>query len=224
VFGRILAAAALAGLLCGLLLTAIQQIAIVPLILEAEAREHAAAEVKPGNGHASGVGTFEAWAPRTPTERMLSTALANVIAATGFALLLAAAMAMRHSAGWRVGLLWGVAGFAVFFVAPSLGVPPELPGSDSAPLRDRQWWWIAAVVATAAGLWLVALSGRMLLRCAGAVLLVIPHMIGAPIPPSHDPVPWAASGQTLVQAVYVANGVFWLALGGLLGFLLRRKD
>ena len=31
------------------------------------------------------------------------------------------------SLSWRQGLFWGFAGFAVFTLAPGLGLPPELP-------------------------------------------------------------------------------------------------
>ena len=39
--------------------------------------------------------------------------------------------------GWRAGLLWGFAGFAVFTLAPGLGLPPELPAMPAAELLPR---------------------------------------------------------------------------------------
>src|SRR3546814_13405119 len=39
--------------------------------------------------------------------------------------------------GWRQGLLCGLVGFAVFTLAPGLGLRPEIPGTEAAPLADR---------------------------------------------------------------------------------------
>ena len=77
------------------------------------------------------------------------TAAANVLTAIGFALLLAAIFALRsantgNSVSWHQGLMWGLAGFAVFTIAPGLGLPPELPGVPAAPLLSRQIWWVLA--------------------------------------------------------------------------------
>ncbi len=140
-FKRIVSAAALAGVFAGLLLTAIQQIEITRLIREAEVQEEATiAASQSAHEHASTGREQEAWAPRRGWERLLATAVSNTVLATGFALLLVSAMSQQKKTGWRAGLLWGAAGYAVFFVAPSLGLPPELPGTESAPLRDRTLW------------------------------------------------------------------------------------
>ena len=126
-FKRIVSAAALAGVLAGLLLTAIQQIEITPLIREAEVQEEATiAASQSAHEHASTGREQEAWAPRRGWERLLASAVSNTVLATGFALLLVSAMSQQKKTGWRAGLLWGTAGYAVFFVAPSLGLPPEL--------------------------------------------------------------------------------------------------
>src|SRR5438477_9303646 len=158
-FKRIVSAAAFAGVFAGLLLTAIQQIEIMPLIRKAEVQEEAAiAASQSAHEHASIGREQEAWAPRHEWERLLASAISNTALATGFALLLVSAMSKQGKTGWRTGLLWGTAGYAVFFVAPSLGLPPELPGAQSAPLRDRPLWWVGTVIFSAAGLWLVAFS------------------------------------------------------------------
>ena len=82
---------------------------------------------------------------------------ANLVTAIGFALLLVAASEFAGGiAGWRQGLLWGLAGFAVFTLAPGLGLPPELPAMPAAELGARQVWWFGTVAATAAGLALIA--------------------------------------------------------------------
>ncbi|TJW23186.1 MAG: cobalt transporter, partial [Mesorhizobium sp.] len=79
--------------------------------------------------------------------------VASVVTGIGFALILVAASEFAGGIGnWRQGLFWGLAGFAVFTLAPNLGLPPELPAMPAPDLAQRQIWWTATVVATAAGL------------------------------------------------------------------------
>ena len=172
-FRSIVFTAALAGLLAGLLLTIAQHLGTVPLILKAEvyeqAAEPAAAAPTPmvaGHDHASH--EHEAWSPQDGFERTAFTFVANIITGTGFALLLVAGFALRGGAiGWRQGLFWGLAGFAVFMLAPSLGLPPELPGMPVAELGPRQVWWLLTAAATAAGLALLAFRRDSRLGCSG---------------------------------------------------------
>jgi cobalt transporter subunit CbtA len=90
----------------------------------------------------------------------------------GFALLLVVVSELAGGiANWRQGAFWGLAGFAVFTLAPGLGLPPELPAMPAADLVSRQVWWIGTVLATAAGLALIAFRGTvgwspwLVLRC-----------------------------------------------------------
>ncbi len=217
---RIAGAAALAGILSGLLLTGLQQWAVAPLIRDAEVRE-AAAIVAPASTRDSATAnhTHAAWSPRSDGERLLATGLANIALATGFALLLAAAQALRGATGWRSGLWWGAAGYAVFFVAPALGLPPELPGAAAAPLRERQLWWFAVVLGTAAGLALIVFGKKPRLRLLGLALLIVPQLLGAPQPELHAATMEPDDVQRFVRATYLCNAVFWLVLGGLLGWI-----
>lgn len=219
-FARIVSAAAFAGVLSGLLLTALQQIEIAPLLRDAEVREEAAA-AKTAHVPAAVQPAHEAWTPHGNFDRLLATALANIVLATGFALLLAAAMSVRGDSGSRSGLLWGAAGFAALFVAPSLGLPPELPGAQAAPLRERALWWIGTVVATAAGLWIAVFGTKPMVRVLGVVLVVTPHVVGAPAPQLHGAVDWAAPAGDFVRAAYVVNAGLWAALGVLVGLFYK---
>lgn len=144
-----------------------------------------------------------------------------MVLATAFALFLCAAMALRAASGWRAGLAWGLAGYVVFFVAPAIGLPPELPGSESAGLHERQLWWAFAAADTAAGLALVVLSRSTLLRALGVVVLLLPHAIGAPHPAVHAAAAQEELAAQFARAAYVANAIFWLVLGALAGFFLR---
>ena len=147
----------------------------------------------------------------------------NVVSGVGFALLLVAVSEFAGGiSSWRQGVLWGFAGFAVFTLAPGLGLPPELPAMPAADLFDRQVWWIGTVAATAAGLALIAFRGTMLLSIIGVALIVLPHVIGAPQPASHEsPIP-ADLHHQFVVAVTVTNLIFWVALGGIVGIVRQR--
>lgn len=74
----------------------------------------------------------------------------------------------------------GLAGFAVFTIAPGLGLPPELPGVPAAPLLSRQIWWVTSALATAAGLGLIVFRRSIAAAIAGVILIMLPHLIGAP--------------------------------------------
>lgn len=244
-FKRIITAAALAGVLAGLTLTVVQKIQVSPIISKAEVYEEAAAAaavsaaaVAPSHAentpnefththtpeqaheheHAP-----DAWQPADGMERTAFTVLANTSLAVGFGLLLGAGLCLRSDAGgWRSGLLWGLAGYAVFFVAPSLGLPPEVPGTEAAPLADRQLWWLGTVVATTGGLSLLIFTRNWKLKLFGALLLIVPHLIGAPQPEVHASAAPAELAQAFIQATTIANAVFWLALGGLMGLFYKK--
>ncbi|HHJ80480.1 MAG TPA: hypothetical protein ENJ65_02480, partial [Candidatus Tenderia electrophaga] len=165
----------------------------------------------------------EAWAPADGLERNLFTAAANVVIALGFSLLLgAAAMWRGKKLDWRSGLLWGLAGYVVFFVAPSLGLHPELPGTEAADLQLRQLWWLATVVCTAVGLALIFFNRRYAMKALAVVLIVAPHLIGAPLPDVHSALAPDELIHSFIIATTVSNAVFWLALGGLYGFFSQK--
>lgn len=226
---------ALAGLAAGVVMTLLQFFATVPLILEAERYEAAAPLEAAGPDHAHPAGPAgwapaahdhggpEAWEPADGFERMSLTAVANLATAVGFGLLLVAASEFAGGVqGWRQGMLWGLAGFAAFTLAPGLGLPPELPAMPAADLALRQAWWIGCVAATAAGLALIAWGGGPALGFLGAALLVAPHLIGAPQPASHEsPIP-ADLHHRFVVAVTVTNLIFWILLGYAVALLRPR--
>jgi cobalt transporter subunit CbtA len=233
-FRAIVFSAVVAGLATGLAVTVIQQFGTVPLILKAEVYEKAAADhhadasirsmtVGHAHDHADEAGgahehAAEAWEPRDGLERNAYTAGANVLTAIGFALVLAALFAVRgasagEAASWHQGLVWGLAGFLVFTLAPGLGLPPELPGVPAAPLLSRQIWWVMAAAATAAGLGLIFLRATAPAAIAGLILVMLPHVIGAPeLENVETNVPSSLSHQFVV-AVALTSLVFWSLLG-----------
>lgn len=211
-FTRIVFSACLAGLAAGLVLTAVQALHVVPVILEAETYEgHASDHGHDAHSHAS----EEEWAPGEGTRRLFFSAVSNVAAAIGFALLLCAAYAVRGGVSWRQGVLWGAAGYMVFFLNPAIGLPPEVPGTFAAELSDRQLWWALTVACTATGLYLLVLKRAWTWRVAGAALVVVPHIIGAPHPAETGGLAPASLATQFIVASAVANAVFWLLLGPL---------
>ncbi|MEX0953939.1 MAG: CbtA family protein [Rhizobiaceae bacterium] len=222
IFRNVVFIAALAGLVAGLLMAAMQAYATVPLILQAETFENAAAGHSHDDAAAAGE-EEEGWGPADGFERFFYTSMANIVTAIGFGLVLVVASEFAGGiAGWRQGLLWGLAGFATFTLAPGLGLPPELPAMPAADLEARQAWWLGTVIATGAGLAMIALRRSLPLAVLGIALIVAPHVIGAPQPASHEsPVPEGLH-HNFVVAVTVTNLIFWVALGVLTGFLRER--
>src|SRR3981189_874291 len=145
-FRSIVFSAAVAGLVFGGAVTVVQQFGTVPLILKAEVYEHAAeAAAKPTAGttavhqHAGHDHGMAAWEPKAGLERNSFTAAANILTATGFALVLAGIYALRgRPVTWHEGLLWGLGGFVVFKAAAGLGVPPQLPPAPGPPMDTPQ--------------------------------------------------------------------------------------
>ncbi|HWW72811.1 MAG TPA: CbtA family protein, partial [Duganella sp.] len=60
------------------------------------------------------------------------------------------------------------------------------------------------------------------LKLAALALLVVPHLVGAPQPLVHASLAPEQLQRSFVYATALANGVFWLALGGLSGFFHKR--
>ena len=212
-----------AGLWAGLLLTALQSYQVIPSLLQAEVYEQAAEHQQHVTGTTHQHET-DAWQPDNGVERTLSTALANVSLAVGFALLLGAASNLRGGIGsWRQGLFWGLAGYSIFFVAPALGLPPELPGTSAADLEARQLWWLMTVFDTALGLWLLVFAKTKLNQLFGAVLLLSPYVIGAPHPEIQGGLAPAELANTFIMATAIANALFWLVLGALMGLMSHQN-
>jgi cobalt transporter subunit CbtA len=250
VFRSILFASVVAGFVVGLIVTAVQQFGTVPLILKAEVfekaaegHEHAAAAATTqgeaghshadhdhaGHDHAGHDHAEGAWEPRDGLERNIYTAAANILTAIGFALVLAAFFALRSGntgskISWHEGLIWGLAGFAVFTLAPGLGLPPELPGVPAAPLLSRQIWWVIAALMTAGGLALIFIRRSAPASIAGLVLIMLPHIIGAPeLEHVETNVPSSLSHQFVV-AVTLTSLLFWSMLGGLTSVIFAYFD
>lgn len=224
---RLLLAALAAGLIAGMAMTPAQYVKTVPLIMQAEAYEdgegghaHDAAEAGAAHEHSEdsmlGFGRF--W----------DTVLANLVAGAGFALMLAAValiMGVELPAGREAilrGLLLGAGAWFCVQLAPSLGLPPAVPGFPYADLGDRQGWWIITVAASAVGLWCLVMRPEWFMKAVGLVIIIAPHVWGSPVPEdlSSDVPAYIASAYA--AASLGTTLIFWLLLGGLLGYFLSR--
>ena len=232
---KVLVTALLSGFLAGLFVSGLQAVKVVPLIHEAETYEEAATAPPPaatgGNENAGAAHQHEPedWQPEEGFERIAYTIAADVLAAMGFAFLLVGAYVFSgRPVDAKRGLLWGLAGYAVFSLAPSLGLPPELPGAApetvaSADLVARQIWWLGTAAATAAGLALIVFARHLVLKALGVLCLVAPHLIGAPQRLGVESVVPSALREEFILASLVTSILFWLALGAASGWLYARQ-
>ena len=278
IFRNLVFASVLVGIVSGVVLALVQQLAVTPTIIAAEQFEvadeapvlpqatlketsshnHASADhhshkdnlmasphetpvaENSAHGHATSHSASgdhhhdpDAWAPEDGSERLFFTTVSNVLAGMGFGLLILAAMSYLGKANMISGALWGIAGYLTFFVAPTLGLHPEIPGMEAANLQGRQGWWLTTIALTAAGLALIAFA-HISLKVAGVVLLIIPHVLGAPLPEvaagaSHfsHPDPQAVLAleklaADFLQATAIANAVFWLVLGVSCAYVINK--
>lgn len=227
-FRRIVFAAVLAGALAGLGYAAIQQWRVVPLILEAETYETADHHHDSAADHDETVPhshaqEAEPWAPTDGFERTAYTTLATTLAGVGFALIMnAISLVSGIAITPQNGVIWGLAGFATFSLAPAFGLPPELPGMAAADLVARQVWWWGTALATGVAIFAIARFRTPWVILGALVVIAIPHILGAPIAPEeHSDLP--AHLATAFAAASLASALmFWLAMGTLLGWANAR--
>lgn len=228
IFRRTIFSALIVGLMAGMVLSLFQVLSVNPIIFAAETFE-----IESSHDHGSHDHSAEAWSPEDGTERTGYTILANVSAGIGFAAVLLALMSqLQLQAITRLtllkGLAWGVAGFTVFFVAPGIGLPPEIPGIEAKPVEHRQTWWLFTVILVALGLLVIAFA-PLKFKALGLVSLALPYLVT--IPHHQGPAfahPDAQAVETLTrlhQEFIVASGMsnlaFWLVLGLASAWLLN---
>lgn len=226
---KILLTALVAGVVAGLFVFAIQTFKLTPLILEAEVYEEAetakqeSSETTIHKAHEH-EHDEEAWEPANGLERNAYRLLADIGMGIGFALMLVGAFSLRgEKMDAKRGMLWGLAGFATFSLAPTFGLPPELPTTLAADLSDRQIWWIATALATASGLYMISFSRSNLLKIFGIFILALPHIIGAPHAPVGGIVPTELNAQFAASSL-ATMAIFWVVLGAASGWAYGRQS
>lgn len=222
-FSRILTSAVFAGAAAGLIAALLQLFFVQPVLLHAELYE---------SGTLVHFGADRAVAAvqdlgGIDLMRDGLSILFTMLTYSGYALLLIAGMALAEERGaeinGRSGLLWGLAGFIAFHLAPGVTLAPEVPGVAAADVGARQVWWFATVAAAGVAMWLIAFGKNWMMWALAGVLLLAPHVIGAPQPAVFTgPVPTELGALFAARAFGVGMAA-WVLLGCFAGFFWRRE-
>ncbi len=221
-FPRYLTSALFAGAAAGLIAGLLQLVFVQPVLLHAELYEsgqlvHFGADAVSAHPDLPGL---------DPVRDGLSL-IFTMLTYTGYALIVVAAMSIGEERGARIdgrwGILWGIAGFVAFHLAPGFSLAPEVPGVGAADLTARQIWWFATVGCAAVAMWLLAFGISWIGWGLAAVLLLAPHLIGAPEPESFSgTVPPEIAGLFAARALGVGLAA-WVILGSFAGFFWQRE-
>ncbi len=222
-FRNLFFAAILAAICAGLAFAAVQQWRLVPLIVAAESFEGAAEPhvhdtAAAVEAHAHDHGADE-WMPQDGFERTAYTVLASLLAAAGFALVIGAvSVIIGVPITAANGILWALGGFAAFSLAPAFGLPPGLPTMPVAETLNRQIWWWGTAIATGSAILLFARVRAPWALAVAAVLVALPHVIGAPQPPVEPTDVPAGIAAAFAASVLFTNAMMWVILGLAMGF------
>lgn len=223
-FKRILTSALFAGAGAGLIAALLQIYFLQPVLLVAEAYEI---------GEIVHLGMDE---PASAAVSFLSidiprdglSIVFTMLIYTGYALMLLAAMSAAQDRGARIcarsGVVWGLAGFVAFHMAPAFSLAPELPGAAHIDLTARQIWWFSTVAASAFALWLIAFGRGIAAFAFAAVLLLAPHVIGAPHPES-----FIGAAPPELASLFAARALglgllAWILLGAFAGYFWAHSE
>ena len=223
-YTRIITSALLAGAAAGFIASLLQLGFVQPVLLHAELYESAQLVHFGSNSVVSAhqdVRGFE------PLRDGLSIAF-TIAVYCGYALILVAAMALATERGAivtaRNGIIWGIAGFVAVHLAPGFTLAPEVPGVAAADVYERQIWWFATVAAAAIAMWLIAFAKGWAAWGIAAVLLLVPHIIGAPEPDTFaGPVPTEIGALFASRALGVGLAA-WVLVGLFAGHFWSRES
>lgn len=220
-FNKILTSALIAGAVAGLCAALLQLYFVQPVLLHAELFES-------GQLVHSGVSDAHFDYPGFDIQRDLLSVAFSMLIYAGYGLVLVAMMNMAEAQGasisTRSGLIWGIAGFVAVHLAPGFSLPPEVPGSSAADVGDRQIWWYATVIATMVGLWLLAFGKNWIAIAAAVIVILAPHVVGAPHPSIlTGPAPTELGGMFAARSFGVGLAA-WAMLGSLAGYFWSNAD
>lgn len=221
-YSRILISAIFAGAASGLLIGILQLIFVQPVLLHAELYETGALI------HFGGaVNTAHPALPGFDVMRDGLSLIFTMLIYTGYALMLIAMMNIAEERGAKIdgrfGIIWGVAGFVAFHLAPGFTLAPEVPGVAAADVTARQIWWFATVISASIALWLLAFGANWAMWGIAVVLLMAPHLIGAPEPDRFTgPVPTEIGALFAARALGVGLAA-WVLLGCFAGYFWQRE-
>lgn len=221
-FSKIVTSALFAGAVAGLIAGLLQLVFVQPVLLHAELYEggellHFGADPV----------TMHPVLPGFDAVRDGLSLIFTMLTYTGYALILLALMSVAEARGARIdartGMVWGIAGFVMFHLAPAFSLAPEVPGVAAADVDARQVWWFATAAAAGIALWLIAFTRAWPLWIVAVVLLAAPHLIGAPEPDSFaGTAPPELAGLFAARALGVGMAA-WVLLGSFAGFFWQRE-
>ena len=221
-FARIATSALFAGAAAGLIASLLQLYFVQPVLLHAELYESGELVHFGANAVSAhpDLGGFQ------PTRDIMSI-IFTMLVYTGYSLVMVPAMAFAEQRGSAItvrnGIMWGMAGFIAVHFAPGFSLAPEVPGVAAADVYARQVWWFATVVAAAIALWLIAFGSNAFAWGAAVVLLLAPHVIGAPEPDSFTgPVP-TEIGALFAARAFGVGMVAWLLVGMFSAYFWQRE-
>ncbi|GAA6175794.1 CbtA family protein [Sulfitobacter pacificus] len=221
-YSRFIISALFAGAAAGLIAGILQLIFVQPVLLHAELYE---------SGELVHFGAAAVSAhPELPGFDAMRDGLSlifTMLTYTGYALIMVALMGLAEDRGAQIdarsGILWGVAGFVAFHFAPGFTLAPEVPGVAAADVSARQIWWFATVVTAGVALWLIAFGRNWAAWGVAAILLMAPHLIGAPEPDVFTgPVPTEIGALFAARAFGVGLAA-WVLLGSFAGYFWQRE-
>ncbi len=231
--GKIILSTLFAGLLAGLILAGIQYVRLTPLIQAAEVYEtpeteaiaeanKPCVETMPGMKMCSDDGR-PSWKPEEGWQRTISTTTASLLAGAGFAIMMVGvSMLLNIPITMQNSFVWGVCGFIAVALAPSVGLPPELPGMAAADLYTRQIWWVATIAATSAALYMWLFAKNYWWQFAAAIIAIAPQLF-APIntAKSESNLP-ASLAAEFASSSLAANLIMWLAISFFVAVALEK--
>jgi len=223
-FTKILTSGLFAGVAAGLLVGLLQLVFVQPVLLHAELYE--SGELV--HFGATAVSAIQPFPGIDPLRDGLSVGF-TIVVYSGYALILVAAMAvaamrMETTITARSGILWGIAGFAVVQLAPGFTLAPEVPGVAAADVYERQIWWFLTVAAAAIAVWFIAFGKSWKSWGASVVLLLVPHLLGAPQPDVFTgPVP-TEIGALFASRAFGIGFAAWVLLGLFAGYFWNRES
>ncbi len=223
-FTRLLTSALFAGAAAGLIAALLQLYFLQPVLLHAELYEA-------GTLVHFGAGASAPAAPELPGFDPVRDGLSiifTMLIYSGYAMVLVVLMSLAENRGatinGRTGLLWGIAGFVALHLAPGFSLAPEVPGVAAADVGARQVWWGATVLCAGGAMWLIAFGRSWTAWATAVVLLLAPHVVGAPQPQGFTgPVPTEIGALFAARALGVGL-VAWVMLGGFAGFFWSREN
>ena len=223
------ASAVFAGFGAGLIAALLHITLMAPIILEAEKYESGAV-VHYGEPIGNAADIAEAWAEgdESTLSRNFQSVLWMLGTYVGFAFVLVAGFGLAENSGHKItaknGIIWGVAGYAAFSLAPSIGLPPELPGAAAADLNIRQIWQISTMVATLAGIAAIGFGKNWLVWGAGIVAIALPHIIGAPGFDDYTGVTPPEMAAHFASVTLGLGVISWVVMGLIAGYFWEISD